>query len=121
MKPFIALAAPLLIPLSGAAAFAAQQEPRTTWNPPAAYDHPYTGHMTLFQVPQRQVPSLCKQLFLSNSADIEVTPAQKGCAWHYQDNCLVITIDRPFRGITPAAVLRHETGHCNGWPADHPE
>ena len=19
-----------------------------------------------------------------------------------------------------AAIIRHETGHCNGWPADHP-
>jgi hypothetical protein len=24
------------------------------------------------------------------------------------------------RGWTTALLLRHETGHCNGWPSDHP-
>lgn len=34
--------------------------------------------------------------------------------------CIIIIPDRPVGFVKPEAVLRHEIGHCNGWPAYHP-
>lgn len=102
-------------------AVAVQAPERKTWDPPAQYAHAYTGHLTLFQVPQDQVVTLCRQLFEGNGSDILTTPTQKGCAWQVPGSCVVITISQDFRGVQPEDVLRHELGHCNGWPPDHPE
>ena len=96
-------------------AVAAQEEERKVWNPPAEYDVPYTGHLTLFQVPQRQVVKLCKQLYKNNNASIPVTPTQKGCAWQFNGSCVAIAIDREYRGVLPKNVVRHLVGRCNGW------
>lgn len=96
-------------------AHAAQEQERTVWNPPAEYDHPYQGHMTLFQVPQKQVVNLCKQLFANNGSDLKVTQKQRGCAWYVPGSCVVVTINREFRGTQPEDVVRHMNGVCNGW------
>ncbi|WP_323775963.1 hypothetical protein [Leisingera sp.] len=95
--------------------------PRLVWNPPARYDHEYAGALTIVRVPQKQVVTLCRQLFKGNRSDLVVTNTQKGCAWRYEGECTVITIDRVYQNIQPKDVIRHETGHCNGWPSDHPD
>ena len=39
------------------------------------------------------------------------------------DSCRIILIDDAVmkaRGWTTELLLRHEIGHCNGWPGNHP-
>ena len=85
------------------------------WNPPEAYSGPYTGQLTVIRVPQPEVVALCSELIEG------VTSKQKGCAVWRGNSCLVVIIDKIFMGSRPVDVLRHEIGHCNGWPEDHPE
>jgi hypothetical protein len=33
----------------------------------------------------------------------------------------VMYVDRPYHNTLPRDVLRHEIGHCNGWPWYHPK
>jgi hypothetical protein len=33
---------------------------------------------------------------------------------------LAIETQLAFDGLSYEIVLRHEVGHCNGWPGDHP-
>lgn len=42
-----------------------------------------------------------------------------GCARLWSDGCdVTVVADLPEK--LRAAVVRHETAHCHGWPADHP-
>jgi hypothetical protein len=93
---------------------------QATWDPPARYDKPFPGRTVVRQLPPRQVANACRELFGARGLDIAVGLAQRGCAVHLGDQCQIISIDRPAYGTTPEAVIRHERGHCNGWPADHP-
>lgn len=87
----------------------------STWSPPEPYDGQYTGQLTVVRVPQAKVVEMCRELIEG------VTEKQKGCAVWRGNSCHVVIIDRIYRGSRPIDVLRHELGHCNGWPADHPE
>lgn len=89
------------------------------WNPPAQYDKPFPGRMVVRQMPPRQVPGACQQMFDARGMNLTAGFGQRGCAVQVGDQCQVITIDRPAYGTTPDAVVRHERGHCNGWGADH--
>lgn len=97
------------------------QEYREEWNPPARYDHEYDGDLTLFQLPQAEVANLCEEVFDAAGFPVEASQTQRGCSWQRGDSCFVVTIDTTYSGSTPDAVLRHELGHCNGWPYTHPE
>jgi hypothetical protein len=92
-----------------------------TWNPPARYDHAYSGKLTLTKIPQAQMQKACQRLFAKYGLKDTTSFQQHGCAKAFPESCIVITIDKAYMGATPAAVLRHELGHCNGWSGDHPE
>lgn len=92
-----------------------------TWNPPARYDHAYSGKLTLTKIPQAQMQKACQRLFAKYGLKDTTSFQQHGCAKAFPESCIVITIDNTYMGATPAAVLRHELGHCNGWSGDHPE
>ena len=82
--------------------------------PPPEYDYPYTGKLLL-----RRVDTL-EELFLSCP---NLPSYILGCAYKRPDSCVVFMIADPFikaRGWTAKILLRHEIGHCNGWPGDHP-
>lgn len=108
-------------------AFALAASINSDWIPPARYDHPYPGKIIVRMVHPRDVPAACRALF--GSAGLEelkraVRPDQMGCAvrWSNPMVCKVVIIDRPSKtGRTPEELIRHEIGHCNGWPADHPD
>lgn len=87
----------------------------STWNPPARFDHAYSGKIRVYNLPQNQVAMECKKLIGW------ATPKMHGCSQHNDTECIVITVDKTFMGATPKAVLRHEIGHCNGWPGNHPD
>ncbi len=94
---------------------------RAEWNPPARFDHAYSGELTLTQMPQKRVFSVCMAMFRKNKIPA-ASFTGRGCAIITSPgHCKIIYIDRPYRGTEPSAVLRHELGHCNGWQANHPE
>lgn len=92
------------------------------WNPPARFDHAYSGELTVVSLPQKQVVAACAKLFTKYKVAAKSSLVQRGCsAVTSATSCTVILIDKPFALATPKAVLRHELGHCNGWPASHPD
>lgn len=92
------------------------------WNPPARFDHAYSGKLTVVSLPQKQVVTACAKLFAKYQVEAKSFPNQRGCAAVTSPtSCTVILIDKTYMGATPKAVLRHETGHCNLWPANHPD
>ncbi len=85
-----------------------------TWNPPARFDHPYSGRLIVHRLPQAQIVDVCTKVLGIRSFN------RHGCSSYKGNRCEVWIVDKTYMQATPEAVLRHETGHCNGWPADHP-
>lgn len=87
--------------------------------PPPYYDRPYLGRLTVDTVPtQRALAEVCP-------AAAARTPNLIGCAKrnHEGTDCRIILVSDSLiiaLGSTRARIMRHELGHCNGWPADHP-
>lgn len=48
-------------------------------------------------------------------------PEDMGCTSLAEGSFCIITINADMTQRMYAAVLHHETAHCHGWPADHPE
>jgi len=77
--------------------------------PPLEYDHPYEGRLTVTRGDKALMGQLCPKTAL-------------GCARRYSDSCsIVIATDEIIKAVgwTTEIVLRHEIGHCNGWPPSH--
>jgi len=101
-------------------AMAGKHDPE--WNPPARFDHAYSGQLTVRYLPQTKVVTACAKLFAKYKVAAKSFPNQHGCsAITSTTSCTVIVVDKTYALATPKAVLRHELGHCNGWAADHPE
>lgn len=82
--------------------------------PPAEYDHPYAGELTIHKIDRANVWAECSQ----NGAQ----PMRKdaaGCAFVGDGECTIYLAMRTQRAPVKA-ILRHEIAHCNGWAADHP-
>lgn len=92
------------------------------WNPPARYDHEYSGKLTERYLPQEQVVKECKKLFRKFNFRLDsVTSSQRGCSAGDRNTCTIIIIDKTYKLATPNSVRRHEIGHCNGWGFNHEE
>jgi hypothetical protein len=78
--------------------------------PPPEYDKPYTGKLTKRFAPLADIPKLCGG------------PGKFACARVGSDACDIViaelggTITLALQNV----LIRHELGHCNGWPGDHP-
>lgn len=76
--------------------------------PPAEYDHPYEGSVSITRMDEDTIFSKCDSI---------------GCSWRgtpciiYIANADVLKIYE----VDEYEVLRHEMGHCNGWPGTHPQ
>lgn len=99
----------------------AHEDGSVTWNPPKRFDHPFDGKAIIIRLPQPEVVNACRKIFDDADLEIEVTERQKGCAVFKGKTGTIIVIDQLYGGATPEAVIRHERGHLNGWPADHPD
>jgi hypothetical protein len=96
------------------------------WPPPAEYDKPYEGILMFQRLPLEQIQKIC-------------VPGQIGCAmpistfnggkqWQINMNgnrvaCVIFLVPDSYlkeHHQDPKDAIRHETAHCNGWPADHP-
>lgn len=74
--------------------------------PPAPYDKPYTGKLTVVRVSLKAMPSRCGG------------PAY-ACALPMGVRC-TIYLPTEAKGELLSRLRRHEIGHCVGWPAHHP-
>jgi hypothetical protein len=83
--------------------------------PPAEFDRPYKGITIITRTKdQAETRKLCPIPFPQ--------PLAIGCARTIPVGCeLIISPDSviALAGLTLEFVKRHETAHCNGWPADH--
>ena len=95
---------PIPIPVVNEARYAAKLEP------PAQYNHPYSGQVVERVMPVGEVRTLC----MSMGADM----LGVACSWQSDNTCYIVL---PNDEEAPIAIYRrHEIAHCNGWPANHP-
>lgn len=99
--------------------------------PPPEYDIPYTGVLMIQRLPIEQVHKVCAPTRLACAMVVSTIPDPNGGPGRWRINingnraaCLIIMPSddyiRQHTAQDPKETLRHETGHCNGWPADHP-
>ena len=79
--------------------------------PPAQYDHPYDGPVDERVMPVAEVRALCTSL--------GATGHLAACSWVSGDGTCNIILPNNYQAPVDT-YRRHETAHCNGWPADHP-
>jgi alpha-D-ribose 1-methylphosphonate 5-triphosphate synthase subunit PhnI len=72
--------------------------------PPARFDHPFAGEMTIVEVEPEDIWEYCSK---GVACAVEVTPTE----------CRVI-FNKAY-AKWKSAIMRHETGHCNGWSGAH--
>lgn len=78
--------------------------------PPARFNHAYSGPVIERVLPLKQAREACAQKGVSADA----------CSWEIGHRCfMVIPRGGPVKDLK--AYVRHERAHCNGWPEDHPE
>lgn len=83
--------------------------------PPAEFDKPYQGQLQMIVVPPLEVHFQC-----TGSRQPIFGQWVGGCAQPHEGGCTIIM---PSHGPSKEylqRLYRHERGHCNGWPADHP-
>lgn len=79
--------------------------------PPAIYDHAFPGQVNVHHLPPREI-----QVYCGNELAGACTPTQSATG-----TCIVyVAMGSAFIPDLVQLMIRHETGHCNGWPADHP-
>jgi hypothetical protein len=108
-----ALAAAVLILVATASGSARGGTPL---EPPARYDHPFAGSLTIVKFDKRSVSRECSKAFDGR----KVRPDAAGCAILISDTECVIYLATRTKRAPLADILRHEIAHCNGWPGDHP-
>ena len=78
--------------------------------PPARYNHPYDGPVDERVMSAAKARALCMSMGTS--------PFAAACSLVGADGTCHIVL--PNNGTAPTSTYRrHETAHCNGWPADH--
>ena len=83
--------------------------------PPLEYDHPYKGKLTVERsTSQVEIRLNCPYSPFRYLLGCAKSPAEGECYILMWDDESLKKLRMP-----PEVVLRHETAHCNGWPADH--
>jgi len=112
----------LILALLASPVFAGQHD--VEWNPPARFDHAPTVTVIQHLAPYDQVRSLCNAAFRRYGFEpLVMSYRTNGCAVlsNYANICEIFIASDPRGGTPISAIVRHERGHCAGWPADHPE
>ena len=76
--------------------------------PPAIYDHAFTGPVVINE-------NFGGEISAYDGPCYPWTGSQ-ACAVRRDGTCFIFAM----RGKLTPDLKRHEIGHCNGWPADHP-
>lgn len=82
--------------------------------PPVIYDHVPATPYTVQRMIASEVEGACQTL--------GAVPGSLACAWRTKIGCTVIMPVVGPGGVTQRSFdifLRHEFGHCNGWPSNH--
>src|SRR5262249_58987305 len=82
--------------------------------PPAEYDHYYEGDLTI------RIVATIEELYAICQLK---QPNLLACTLRNHHSCVIVLVDDDVmrrRSWTTGMLLRHEMGHCNGWPGDHP-
>jgi hypothetical protein len=74
--------------------------------PPAQYDHSYHGRVIERRLSQDQIMQMCHG-------------AATACSWVSKGVCYLALPQNEKDIRIVAAMRRHETAHCNGWPHTH--
>jgi hypothetical protein len=85
--------------------------------PPARFDRMPSGRVVVFEDTVQAVRERCRDLGAGDDAAACARPLPFG-------DCVVVLPKVGVGGVgaaTQVALLRHEHGHCNGWPKDHPK
>ena len=87
--------------------------------PPVEYDKPFGGKLEEVVVKSREeMDASCKRIGLS------LPNVPLGCGKLLAaDHCVIYLAREEVNfsvGLTTDLVRRHEVGHCNGWPKEHP-
>jgi hypothetical protein len=87
--------------------------------PPEEFDHPFDGSLRVVRLQtQQEVRQNCPNMTF-------ILPVASGCSVKWKSLprlCYVFMVsddEIKAAGYDPEIVLRHEIGHCNGWPSDH--
>jgi hypothetical protein len=88
--------------------------------PPAEFDHATKDAVEIIDMPtEKELREVCHLTEAYRGANVVGCAAPKGQLAF--DRCIIYLGPRPaWAGLTRNIVIRHETGHCNGWPGDHP-
>jgi hypothetical protein len=82
--------------------------------PLAEYDHYYEGDLTIKMVATlEELRAICQM----------DQPQLLACTLRNLNSCVIVLVNDEVmrkRSWTTGMLLRHEMGHCNGWPGDHP-
>ena len=98
----------LLLPLLTSCASPAYVD--SVLEPPGRYNYPYEGPVVEYVMTLVNVRQLC--------ASRGAFGLIAACSFVDDGTCYMVL---PSDGQTSVATYRrHETAHCNGWPADHP-
>jgi hypothetical protein len=94
-----------------------QAGPQKNALPPAEFDVPYTGDLTIWIVPSKRDLG---QYYCSREKLLSVQTSWAGtaCTYHSKDKsrCSIFILKNIDHLIF---TMRHELGHCNGWGPDH--
>lgn len=83
--------------------------------PPVQYDHRPTRPFRRLAVSHQIVDATCRQY-----ADFSYLNARlQSCVITNGDSAMMI-VPNDMDPLYTACLVRHENGHLNGWPADHP-
>jgi hypothetical protein len=93
-------------------------EPQVDSLPPLEYDRPYSGTLTIERGDKDFMEKNCPKspLFVIPVACAYFPngPSVPQCHIIIANDDILKQMQRPYN-----LVLRHEVGHCNGWPKDH--
>jgi hypothetical protein len=113
-KLFLTSVAALFLATGAVRAGDDQKFPRVRILPPVEFDHPFEGDLKLIRyATEEEVIKACNRKRIA-------------CAKPDGKSCTVIMLDDKALQAwmwmygNPDDLYRHEVGHCNGWPNDHP-
>lgn len=78
-----------------------------TYYPPIHYDYPFPGRLIVQWMEPTEVIRYCPRMGIACVIEIRTG-----------DYCLIAANEEWFHRRDD--ILRHENGHCNSWPPDHP-
>ena len=88
--------------------------------PPAEYDKPYEGELTIRRLAtEQEIRNACPKVnwqanFQSHATACSLVPSSTRCDIFIVNDRALKAVDMNYN-----VALRHELGHCKGWPGDH--